>query len=98
MEIDEDIIVAARPTEDDVCEAATSSDSQVGEEEAEAEDDATEPPQPPTNSEMREALKVLQCGVQHRSVDFQKHYEYERFINDLLRENQRQTTIKDFFN
>lgn len=99
MEIDEDIIVAARPTEDDVCEAATSSDSQVGEEEAEAEDDdATEPPQPPTNAEMREALKVLRCGVQHRSVDFQKHYEYERFINDLLRENQRQTTIKDFFN
>ncbi|XP_067134723.1 tigger transposable element-derived protein 4-like [Centruroides vittatus] len=42
------------------------------------------PEDPPTNAQMEEALQILRCGVQHRSNEFQKHYEYELFINELL--------------
>lgn len=42
---------------------------------------------PPSNSQMLEALKILRRGVQHRSAVFQKHYEYEQFINELLSMN-----------
>ena len=35
---------------------------------------------PPTNAQMREALRILRRGVQHRATNFQRHYEYEQFI------------------
>lgn len=41
--------------------------------------------QPPTAAQMREALRVLQLGVYHRSDQFEMQYEYEQFINNLLR-------------
>ena len=37
-----------------------------------------------TNKEMRKALCVLRLGVQNKS-EFELQYEYESFINDLLR-------------
>jgi len=39
---------------------------------------------PPTNAQMREALQILRRGVQHRATNFQRHYQYEQFIQELL--------------
>ncbi|GBM52293.1 hypothetical protein AVEN_51725-1 [Araneus ventricosus] len=53
---------------------------------------------PPTNAEMRQALDILKRFAHHRSKNFRKQYEYEHYINVLLRNNCRQATIKEFFN
>ena len=52
---------------------------------------------PPTNAQMREALRILRRGVQHRATNFQRHYKYERFIQELLNANKQQTTIHKLF-
>jgi hypothetical protein len=41
---------------------------------------------------MREALQILRRGVQHKATNFQRHYEYEQFIEELLNAN-KQTTL-----
>ncbi|OAF63825.1 hypothetical protein A3Q56_08467 [Intoshia linei] len=50
-----------------------------------------------TNRELKEALNVLRRGVQQRSIRFEKHYEYDRFIQELLHENIIQSKIDDYF-
>ena len=50
----------------------------------------------PINGEMKEALRVLRVGVQNRSSEFELQYEYEAFINDLLRKDMKQTKLDDF--
>ena len=50
----------------------------------------------PTNGEMREALRVLRLGVQNRSSEFELQYDYEAFINHLLRKNMKQKKVDDF--
>jgi hypothetical protein len=52
---------------------------------------------PPTNAQMREALRILRRGVQHRATNFQKHYEYEQFIQEQLNANKQQATLCKFF-
>ena len=65
-------------------------------------DDEIENDQPavhiPTNKEMREALLVLRVGVQNKSYEFELHYEYESFINNLLQKDMKQTKLDDFLN
>jgi len=51
---------------------------------------------PPTNAQMQEALRILRCGVQHRATNFQRHYEYEQFIQELLNANKQQATLHKF--
>jgi hypothetical protein len=51
---------------------------------------------PPTNGQMREALQILRCGVQHKATNFQRHYEYEQFIEELLNANKQQATLYKF--
>lgn len=95
--IDQNVEVAAQLTDHDICEMVTTSESIRGEiEENECEE---YPPmeKPPSNAQMRQALDVLRRGVQARSVEFEKHYNYEDFINNLLRNNERQSTLKEFF-
>jgi hypothetical protein len=48
---------------------------------------------------MREALRILRRGVQHRATYFQKHYEYdyEQFIQELLNANKQQATLHQLF-
>jgi len=41
----------------------------------------------PSNVQMREALRILRRGVKHRATNFQRHYEYEQFIQELLNAN-----------
>ena len=45
---------------------------------------------------MREALRILRRGVQHRATNFQRHYEYEQFIQELLNANKQQATLHKF--
>jgi hypothetical protein len=46
---------------------------------------------------MREALRILRRGVQHKATNFQRHYEYEKFIQELLNANKQQATLHKFF-
>jgi hypothetical protein len=52
---------------------------------------------PPTNAQIREALQILRRGVQQGATNFQRHYEYEQFIQELLIANKQQATIHKFF-
>jgi hypothetical protein len=52
---------------------------------------------PPTNTQVREALQILSRGVQHTATNFQMHYEYQQFIQELLIANKQQATIHKFF-
>jgi exonuclease VII small subunit len=51
----------------------------------------------PTNAQMREALRILRRGVQHRATNFQRLYQYEQFIQELLNANKQQATLHKFF-
>ena len=51
---------------------------------------------PTTNVQMREALRILRRGVQNRATNFQRHYQYEQFIQELLNANKQQATIRKF--
>ena len=97
MAVDNNLQVAAKLTEADVCEAVT----QAGENKV-GTDDEVEEDQPavyiPTNKEIREALRMLRLGVQNKSSEFELHYEYESFINDLLRKDMKQAKLDNFPN
>ena len=64
--------------------------------EEEADDDNIEE-RIPTNQERLGALEVLKRGVHHYASNFKVHYNYERFISNLINENKKQTKILDFF-
>lgn len=95
VEVDKNIPVASTLTESEICQIVIGKQTNDGTDESDEESLDIEPP--PTSAEMRNALKVLKRGVQHRSDDFKKHYDYEQFINELLRKNCRQSTIDQFF-
>lgn len=98
MAIDEHVAVSAKLTEEDVCEAVASTSKATQEEADEDDGDVCEEILPVrTNKEVRQALEILRQYVQKKAEDFQKHYEYERFINDLLIKDSRQSTIDEFF-
>jgi hypothetical protein len=52
---------------------------------------------PPTNAQMRDALRILRCGVQHKATNFQRHCEYQQFMQELLNANKQQATLHKFF-
>jgi hypothetical protein len=39
---------------------------------------------------MREAVQILRRVEQHKATNFQMHYEYEQFIQELLIANRQQ--------
>nr|XP_042907519.1 tigger transposable element-derived protein 2-like [Parasteatoda tepidariorum] len=100
MEIDKKVETSTSLTDEDICEAvcvkdpASSQDSGADDEPESAIEDKI-----PTPAQMREALRVLRLGVQNKAdaEHFHKHYDYERFVNDLLHKNAKQSTIDDFF-
>lgn len=95
MVIDRDIPVAAKLTEAEILQ--TVCEETQNDDEDQEDDGITLNEKPPTNAEMRNALKILRRGVQHRSENFQKQYDYEQFINELLSENCKQAKITEFF-
>jgi hypothetical protein len=85
-------------TVSEICQAVADDKSKLAEESesncASKEEEILEAP--PTNAQMREALQILRHGVQHRATNFQRHYEYEQFIQELLNANKQQATIHKF--
>ncbi|GBO43849.1 hypothetical protein AVEN_26463-1 [Araneus ventricosus] len=69
MSIDEDIPVPATLTDLEIFQVIKVDDS---------DGDECVEENPPTNAEMRQALDILKRGVQHRSTNFKKQYEYEQ--------------------
>nr|XP_018915508.1 PREDICTED: uncharacterized protein LOC109042972 isoform X2 [Bemisia tabaci] len=87
--------ICSVPTEEDICVQIL----QKHEEEEQISDtDEKEPPlPPPSNREMRNALATLRRGVQSLAENFEVQYQYESFVNALLRDNTKQATIDSFF-
>jgi hypothetical protein len=82
----------------EICEAVANDKSKLAEESESncisKEEEILEAP--PTNAQMQEALQILRRGVQQRATNFQRHYEYEQFIQELLIANKQQTTLHKF--
>jgi len=99
LDIDNNAEAVATMTVSEICEAVASDKSKLAEE---SESNCTSKEEeileaPPTNAQMREALQILRCGVQHGATNFQRHYEYEQFIQELLIANKQQATLHKFF-
>jgi hypothetical protein len=97
--IDNNAEVVATMTVSEICEAVTNDKSKLAEE---SESNCTSKEEeilevPPINAKMRESLHILRRGVQHRATNFQRHYEYEQFSQELLIENKQQATLLKFF-
>jgi hypothetical protein len=99
LDIDNNAEVVATMTVSEICEAVANDKSKLAEESESSctskEEEILEAP--PTNGQMREALQILRRGVQHKSTNFQRHYQYEQFIQELQIANKQQTTIHKFF-
>jgi len=99
LDIDNNGEVVATMTVSEICEAVANDESKLAEESESncrsKEEEILEAP--PTNAQMREALQILRRGVQHRATNFQRHCEYEQFIQELLIANKQQATMHTFF-
>src|SRR5215510_11228531 len=86
-------------TVSEICQAVANDKSKLAEE---SESNCTSKEEeileaPPTNAQMREALRILRRGVQHRATNFQRHYAYEQFIQELLNATKQQATLHKIF-
>jgi hypothetical protein len=99
LDIDNNAEAVATMTVSEICEAVANDKSKSAEESESncisKEEEILEAP--PTNAQMREALQIRRHGMQHRATDFQRHYEYEQFIQKLLMANKQQATLRKFF-
>ena len=83
----------------EICQAVADDKSKLAEE---SESNCTSKEEeilevPPTNAQMLEPLRILRRGVQHRTTNFQRHYEYEQFIQELLNANKNRQHYISFF-
>jgi hypothetical protein len=99
VDIDDDIEVVATMTISEICQEVTDDDSKLSKESEcnmhTEEEEISEAP--PTNAQIQDALRILRRGVQYRATNFEKHYEYEDYIQELINSNKQQTTIHEFF-
>jgi predicted esterase YcpF (UPF0227 family) len=98
LDIDNNAEVVATMTMLEICEAVANDKSKLAEE---RESNCTSKDEeileaPPTIAQMREALQILCHGVQHRTTNFQRHYEYEQFVQELLIANKQQAALHKF--
>ncbi|GBN60201.1 hypothetical protein AVEN_190743-1 [Araneus ventricosus] len=94
--IDEVIPVAVTLTDLEICRAVCEQVQAI--EGDDSDGDECVEGNPPTNAEMRQALDILNHGMQYHSTNFRKQYEYKQYINELLRNNSRQAAINEIFN
>jgi hypothetical protein len=74
--------VVTTMTVSEICEAVANDKSKLAEE---SESNCTSKEEeileaPPTSAQMQEIPQILRRGVQHRATNFQRHYQYEQFI------------------
>ncbi|GBN42952.1 hypothetical protein AVEN_38861-1 [Araneus ventricosus] len=74
MPIDEDIPADTTLTDLEICQAVYEQDQAIKIDDSDGHECVAE--NPPTNAEMRQALDILKRGVQHRSANVKKQYEY----------------------
>ncbi|GBO46548.1 hypothetical protein AVEN_229494-1 [Araneus ventricosus] len=77
MSLDDDIPVAAALTDLEICQAVCEQDQAIKLDDSDGNECVEENPR--TNAEMRQALDILKCSVQHGSTNFKKQYEYEQY-------------------
>ncbi|GBL55883.1 hypothetical protein AVEN_55628-1, partial [Araneus ventricosus] len=70
MSIDEDIPVAAPLTHLEICQAVCEQDQAMKVDDSDGDECVKE--NRPMNAEMKQALDILKCSVQHRSTNFKK--------------------------
>jgi len=46
---------------------------------------------------MEQALSVIRRGVLHYGQNFEIHYKYQEYIEQMLIESKKQTKIDDYF-
>lgn len=96
VDMDQDLQTSAAVTIEDICQEV------VGEQSTEDEPDSSDqdeevPEEPPTNAQMQAAWDILRRGVQYRGTNFDKLYEFENYIQNLINNNKCQTTLDQFF-
>ncbi|GBO29812.1 hypothetical protein AVEN_249202-1 [Araneus ventricosus] len=94
MSIDEDSPVAAILTDLEIFQAVCEQDRAMKVDDPDGDECVEE--NPPTNGEMKQTPDILKRGVQHRSTNFKNNMNTNN-INEMLRNNCRQTTINAFF-
>jgi purine nucleoside permease len=100
VNIDNNAEVVATMTVSEICQAVADDKSKLAEE---SESNCTTSKEeeileaPPTNAQMREALQILHRSVQRTATNFQRHYQYEQFIQELLNANKQQATLHKIF-
>lgn len=52
---------------------------------------------PATNAQMQEALRIVRRSVRYRTTKFEKHYNCENYIQQLINANKQQPTLDKFF-
>ncbi|GBN83961.1 hypothetical protein AVEN_34205-1 [Araneus ventricosus] len=77
MSIDEDIPLPATITDLEICPTVCEQDQAIKFDDSDGDECVEETP--PTNAEIMQALDILKRGVQHRSINFKKQYEYEQY-------------------
>lgn len=94
--INENIVVAAKRTEQGIYEAVISTSEVTAAEEDYKEDkDRTEKcARVKINKEGCEGLEIILQCVQQKTENFLKQYEYEHLINKILRKAFRQSKIR----
>jgi hypothetical protein len=100
LNIDNNAEVVATMTMSAICQAVADDKSKLAEE-SESTSNCTSKEEetleaPPTNAQMREALRILRRGVQHRATNFKRHYEYQQIIQELLNANKQQAPPHKF--
>jgi hypothetical protein len=98
LDIENNTEVVATMTVSEICQTVANDKSKLAKESesnctSKEEDEILEAP---TNAQMRETLRILCCGAQHNATNFQRHYEYEQFIQELLNANKQQATLNKF--
>jgi hypothetical protein len=98
LDIDNNAEVVATMTVSDICQAVADDKSKLAEESdsncTSKEEETLEAP--PTNAQMREALRIFHRYVQHTATNCPRHYGYEQYIQELLNANKQQTTLHIF--
>ncbi|GBN96740.1 hypothetical protein AVEN_214396-1 [Araneus ventricosus] len=85
MSIDEDIPVVVILTYLEICRSVCEKDQGIKVDDSERDECVVETP--PTNTEIRKTLDILKLGGKHRSTNFRKQYENEKYINELSSSN-----------
>ncbi|GBO00307.1 hypothetical protein AVEN_88552-1 [Araneus ventricosus] len=94
VSIDENIPVAATLTDLEICQAVCEQDQAIKVDDSDV--DECDKEKSSMNAEIRQALHILELGVQHHSTNFKQQNEHEEYINELLRNNCRQPQLMNF--